>query len=434
VLAGAHFRTIALTAPGESPSCQIDLASDSEAALEMPRDLVDSYKQLVAEAGSLFGARHYEHYHFLLTLSDHTAHFGLEHHESSDDRVAERALLDPDRRKLMLGLLPHEYVHSWNGKYRRPADLATPDYQQPMVGDLLWVYEGLTSYLGYVLTARCGLLTPEQSREGLALDAAEMDHHAGREWRPLLDTAVAAQLLYGATPQWASWRRSTDFYREGVLVWLEADALIRQHSQGQRSLDDFCRRFHGAPGGAPVVKTYTQADIVSTLNAVEPYDWKGFLDARLRSTGEHAPLGGVEACGWKLAYTDSIPGLLKSREEADKIVDLSCSIGLRLKEDGNITDAVPGLAAAQAGIGPGMKLVAVNGRQFSRHVVRDAIRAAKTSTAPLELLVENGEYYKTHALDYHDGERYPHLQRDPSRPDLLEALVKPLSSSVAARR
>jgi predicted metalloprotease with PDZ domain len=238
----------------------------------MRPEQIESYKQLVTEAGTLFGARHYRHYRFLLTLSDHTAHFGLEHHESSDDRVGERALLDSNRGKLMSGLLPHEYVHSWNGKYRRPAGLATSDYQQPMQGELLWVYEGLTSYLGYVLTARCGLLALEESREGLAIDAADMDHRVGREWRPLQDTAVAAQLLYEAAPQWAYWRRGTDFYREGLLVWLEADALIRQQTHGTRSLDDFCRRFHGAPSGAPMVKTYTFDDVVATLNEVAPYD------------------------------------------------------------------------------------------------------------------------------------------------------------------
>jgi predicted metalloprotease with PDZ domain len=430
VLAGAHFRTIPLST--DEPGCEIDIAADGEAALDMRPEQIESYKQLVTEAGTLFGARHYRHYRFLLTLSDHTAHFGLEHHESSDDRVGERALLDPNRGKLMTGLLPHEYVHSWNGKYRRPAGLATPDYQEPMQGELLWVYEGLTSYLGYVLTGRCGLLAPEESREGLALDAADMDHRVGREWRPLQDTAVAAQLLYGAAPQWAYWRRGTDFYREGLLVWLEADARIRQQTHGARSLDDFCRRFHGAPSGAPMVKTYTFDDIVATLNDVAPYDWRGFLRTRLEATGEHAPLGGVEACGWKLGYGDSLPSLLRARETVDEVVDLSCSVGLRLKEDGTILDVVPGLAAAKAGVGPGMKVVAVDGRKFKRRVAREAIRAARSAPAPLDLLVENGEYFKHFAVDYHGGERYPRLERDASRPDLLEAILKP-AAAVASR-
>ncbi|HEV2064139.1 MAG TPA: M61 family peptidase, partial [Thermoanaerobaculia bacterium] len=255
VLAGAHMRTVVLT--DTEPKHSIQIAADSEAALDMLPEHEQKLRALVAETGALYGARHYRHYDFLLTLSNHTAHFGLEHHESSDDRVAERSLVDADLRKTFAGLLGHEMTHSWNGKYRRPAGLATGNYHDPMKGDLLWVYEGLTTYLGHILTARDGELTPEQFREQLAGIAATMDYQAGRSWRPLSDTAVAAQRLYEARSDWGAWRRGVDFYPESELLWLEADTVIRNESKGRKSLDDFCRAFLGGASGPPRVATYT---------------------------------------------------------------------------------------------------------------------------------------------------------------------------------
>ncbi len=425
VIAAALFRVVPLN-PGSDPPHEIDIAADSAAALAMTPERVAAYGRLVDEALALFGATHYRDYHFLYTLSDHTAHFGLEHHESSDDRVKERTLLDPDMWRRYASLLPHEFVHSWNGKYRRPADLTTPDYEKPMESDLIWVYEGLTDYLGYVLTARSGLETAEQVREELASIAAEMDHHPGREWRPLVDTAIAAQILYGVRPDWSSWRRGVDFYHEGVLIWLEADVIIRRQTSGSRSLDDFCRRFHGGASGAPKVVTYTADDVYAALNAVAPYGWKKFFADRVYAAPTRAPLGGVLGSGFRLAYHDERTDYAKSIEEAEKKVDCSSSIGITLKKDtGEILDTIPGMAAAAAGIGPGMRLVAVNGRRYSADVLRDALRATKISSGSLELLVENAEYYKTYALNYHDGDRYPALERDPSLPDLLGEILRP---------
>lgn len=425
VIAGSRFRSIKLT-EGEGPSFQIDMVSDSAEALRMSPDDIAHYKRLVAETEALFGARHYQHYHFLYTLSDYVAHFGLEHHESSDDRVAERTLIDPSLRKYNAGLLPHEFVHSWNGKYRRPAGLATPSYEQPMKGELLWVYEGLTEYLGNILTPRSGLLSAEEYRDNLARIAAYLDRYPGRTWRPLQDTTVAAQLLYSASPAWAAQRRGVDFYDEGELIWLEADVIIRQKTNGTRSLDDFCKRFHGGQNTPPMVKTYTFDDVVNTLNDVTAYDWRGFLTTRLNSTEAHAPLGGITGAGWKLVYTDVQSDYLKAYQEAKKTADLSFSIGLLAGEDGSIIDVVPGTVAALAGIGPGMKVTAVNGRRYALPILREAVRAAKSITEPIELLIENGELGKTYKLDYHDGERFPHLERDASKPDLLEQIVKRL--------
>ena len=432
VLAGVHFRRVDL-APGATPRQYLDMAADSPEALAIPDDQVVKLRQLMNEAYALFGARHFREYHFLLTLSDHVAHFGLEHHESSDDRVDERTWLDDDLRAAHSNLLSHELVHSWNGKYRRPAGLATPDFQQPMKDDLLWVYEGLTQYLGFVLAARSGIRAPQHTFDNLALVAASLDNQPGRTWRPLIDTAVEAQLLYGASNLWESWRRGTDFYDEGLLIWLEADVMIRQQTKGARSLDDFCRRFHGGASGVPRVVTYTFDDVVSTLNQVAPYDWRSFLTTRLESVSPRAPLGGVTQGGWRLTYRDSVPALLRAREEARKHVDLTYSIGIRVKkEDSVVEDVIPGSAAAQAGVAPGMKLVAVNGRKWSKEILRDAVRATKTSKEPLELLAENGDFIRTFRLDYHGGERYPYVERDTRKPDVVSEILKPLTKPVPA--
>lgn len=430
VIAGAHLRAIALS-PGETPAHQLNLAGDTAPAVDISPELLAGYKQLVAETGALFGARHYRHYDFLLALSEHVRPMGLEHHQSSDNRAPERMLHDPDLRTLFADLLPHEFVHSWNGKYRRPAGLATPDFQQPMRGELLWVYEGLTQYLGNVLTARSGLWTPEMYRENLAWVGAYLDQRPGRTWRPLADTAVAAQILYGAREEWAAWRRGVDFYDESDLIWLEADTIIRRQSQGRRSLDDFCRRFHGGASGAPAVVPYTFDDVVAALNEVAAYDWRSFLTARLNSTSPHAPLGGVEGSGWRLVFSEALNERQRAQEEADRLTDVRFSLGLILKreesdkEDGRILDVIPGTPAAEAGVGPGMKLVAVNGRRWSPDLLRATLRAAKGGTEPIELLIENASYYKTYRVNYRDGERYPHLVRDAARADLLDAILRP---------
>ncbi|MEP7132604.1 MAG: PDZ domain-containing protein, partial [Acidobacteriota bacterium] len=359
-------------------------------------------------------------------------HFGLEHHESSDDRVAERSLIDEDKRKANLAdLLSHEMVHSWNGKYRRPAGLMPGHFDEPMRGELLWVYEGLTQYLGEVLSARTGNLTNEQYRQSLAITAADMEATKGRAWRPLADTAVAAQILYGARPDWASWRRGVDFYPESNLLWLEADTLIRRETRGKKSLDDFCRLFYGGKSGAPSVVPYTADDVFAALNQVAPHDWKRFWNDRLQSTSPEAPVNGILASGWKIAWTDTPSEMQRSREESAKVTDVRHSIGFAVAEDGAIPDVVPDSPAARAGIGPGMRLVAVNGRRWTRETLREAIRGSRSQ--PVELLVENGDFYRTFRLEYSGGERYPRLERDASQPDVLTSIIKPLASSASAK-
>src|ERR1700722_15011442 len=421
VITGEFLKVVPLP---QDPVTDMDIAAHSAAALDASPDLWDHYKSLVEQTNKLFGAHHYRDYHFLLSLSDHVAHFGLEHHESDDSRIDERGLVDESERKAEAGLLPHEYVHSWNGKYRRPYDLATPDYQQPMQDDLLWVYEGLTEYLGEVLTARSGLLTEDQERDHLAQVAAQLDYTPGREWRNLQDTADAAPELYFSPRTGESWRRSTDFYDEDTLNWMWADVVIRQQSKGKKTLDDFCKLFHGAPSTGPMLKTYTFDDVVAALNQIVAYDWRGFWSERLTSHGPGAPLGGLEGSGWKLVYDETPSDMERGSEGSFHISDAAFSIGLALREDGTISDTIEGMSAAKAGIGPGMKLIAVNGRQFSPEVLHDALKSGKNSPEPLELLVENTDYYKTYKLDYHGGEKYPHLVRDESKPDLLSEILK----------
>jgi predicted metalloprotease with PDZ domain len=433
LIAGAHFRTIDLS-PGATPAHALHIVSDSDTALDVKPEDAAHFTQLVAETGALFGARHYRRYDFLLTVSDHVAHFGLEHHESSDDRLGEKYLTDDDARKLGAILLPHEMVHSWNGKYRRPAALATPDFQKPMGTELLWVYEGLTDYLGLVLAARCGLWTNDVFREQLALTAATLDCQKGRAWRPLADTTRAAQLLYTARREGAGWRRSVDFYHEGDLIWLEADVVVRQQTRGRRSLDDFCRSFFGGESGPPKVISYTLDDLVAALNQVAAFDWRDFFQKRVYAINPRAPLGGIEGSGWRLAYTNTPNSFLKSVEGAHKFTDLSFSIGLVLREDGGILDVIPDSPADRAGLGPAMKLTAVNGRRWTADLLRSAVSAARTNAAPIELLVENDDFFRSCKVEYHEGEKYPCLERDESKPDLLSQILKPLTPVSASTK
>jgi predicted metalloprotease with PDZ domain len=430
VQAGAHRRRIEL-GPADGPPVSVQLACDSEAGLEAAPAQIAQWKQLAAEAVALFGATHYRRYEFLYTLSDEVDHYGLEHHESSDDRADERALVDDELRGAHSGLLSHEYVHSWNGKYRRPAGLVTSDFQAPARTELLWVYEGLTSYLGWVLTARSGLADPEWQRQVLAGEAARLDRSPGRAWRPLKDTAIAAPIHFGGPGTWSSWRRSTDYYGEGMLIWLEADVLIRERTAGRRSLDDFCRLFFGGVSGPPAVVSYDLDDVVKALGQVAPHDWRGFFEARLDSTSQRAPLGGIEGSGWRLAWSDRLSACERAGERARERTDLRLSLGLELDRDNAITDVVPGSAAAQAGLAPGMKPIAVDGRRFSVERLREALRAGRNGTEPLGLVTEDGDFIRAFRLDWHGGELHPVLVRDAARPDLLAEILKPRTPRIA---
>ena len=435
VLAGSHLHEVPLGVVDGAPHFLV-LAAETEAQAELRPEQRAAFEKLVVEAQALFGARHYDSYRFLTSISDSVAHFGLEHHQSSDDRVGGDAFVDAELFTASATLWSHEYVHSWNGKYRRPVGLATSDFQQPMKDGLLWVYEGLTQYLGVVLAARSGLQAQATVLENIATEADDMEQHRGRTWRPLEDTAVAAQVLYPARHDWEAWRRGVDFYFEGTLIWLEVDALLRERSNGARSMNDFCRRFHGGKSGGPEMRPYTLDDVVATLADLVPYDWRGHFEKRLQATAKDAPLQGLEAAGWRLVYGPVRSAFQKAIETRDQQMDLRASIGmvvdLRLSSAGDLVDVVPGSPAFRAGLGPMMRLVAVNGRRFtgstsSEQMLRRAV--ARTPAEPLELLVENAETFRTYRLDYQGGARYPKLEPIPGRRDLLSAILAPLGTS-----
>jgi len=425
VLAGRYFREIPL-APEITPKHYLDMAADGPEEVELSKEHIADFDRLVRETGALYKSRHYNSYHFLVTLSDEVAHFGLEHHQSSDDRVTATTFTD-DREFVLDGLLlPHEFTHSWNGKYRRPAGLATSNYQKPMEGDLLWVYEGLTEYLGDVLAARCGIWTPEQYKQRLSTIAAEYDNRPGRTWRDIQDTATSAQILYDAGGGWDNWRLSVDYYDEGELIWLDVDTTIRKMTDGKKSIDDFVAKFHGLGGNTgPKVVPYTFDDVVAGLNGVVANDWATFLRSRLDSNAYHAPLGGLENGGYKLTYTDK-PNSWSAMEDAESgTYDFWYSVGLHVGKSGTVGDVLKGGVSDKGGLGPGMKVVAVNGRAYTPDVLKAAIRDATGSGPALELIVENTGFYKIIRLDYHGGERYPQLERVSSVPDRLDDILKP---------
>lgn len=421
VLLGRYFRTVELS--DAAPKYFLHIAADSAAALEIKPEVQEQLRNLVLELGKLFGSRPHSEYHFLLSLSDYVAHFGLEHHESTDIRYAEQTLTNSDLHNHFMWICSHEVVHSWNGKYRRPAGLVRPDPQEPLEGELLWVYEGLTSYLGYVLAARSGLWTPDVFRENLALLAARQDQRAGRSWRPLIDTCVAAQLLYPAASGGMSWRRSVDFYDEGALIWLEVDTIIRQETEGKKSLDDFCRTFFGGQDDKPAVKPYDMQEVANTLRSLVARDWQAFFEDRVYKITPRAPMRGINGAGWKLTGTNVVTTRLKASDAGEKEFDLTYSIGLQLADDGTVKDVVKFSAADQAGVVSGSKILGVDGRKWSEAALRSALK--RSGEKPIELLLERGDHFKNCSLAYNGGERYPTLVREESVKDLLSEIVQP---------
>lgn len=420
---GKYFAKVLLS--NEPVPVEMDIAGETADSIKYSPDTLAWWKKLVAQANLAFGAHHYRKYRFLLTVSDEGGDEGLEHHESSEDGVGENALSDRLAMLDLGDLLSHEYTHSWNGKYRRPASLTTPDFEQPMKGDLLWVYEGLTQYLGHVFPARSGVWTPEMFRDVFADTYAGMNMQSGRKWRPLVDTAVSVQYTYPSPRPWMNARRRVDYYDEGSLIWLDADVLIRQKSNGKLSLDDFLHKFHGGQSASPAVLTYSLDDIVQTLNSVVPYDWKQFFVDRVYRIAPSAPIGGVENGGWKLVYNDT-PNMQTQVDERNRnFINEMYSIGLNVDDEGVIRDLNPELAGAKAGLAPGMKILKVNDKEFSLDELRNAVYATKDSSKSLTIQAQNGKDIATYKLNYSGGEKFPHLVRDSSKPDYLSEIAKP---------
>jgi predicted metalloprotease with PDZ domain len=424
VFAGRYFRSIPLDA-----NVKLDIVADSSASYDTIRpEQIAVHRKLVQESYALFGGKHFDHYDMLLALSDHMGDVGLEHHRSSENRRLPGYFYDWDREAVGRGLLPHEFSHSWNGKFRRPAGLVTPNFNSPMRNDLLWVYEGLTSYLEGVLAARSGLWTPDFMRQYLAYTAASMDHNRpGRAWRDLEDTTYQPIVTARRALSWVTWERTEDYYPEGALIWLDVDTKIRELSGDKRSLDDFCRAFFGGADGALGPVTYTLADIVRALNGVTAYEWDKFLTQRLHSHEPGAPLEGLARGGWKLIYGDMQTEYLRGLEDQRKAVDFMFSLGMLVsnREYGQIADVLWGGPAYEAGLTAGTVVVAVNGREYRPDRLREAVVAAHNTHVPIELIAKNLDRYRIVHVAYFDGLKYPRLEKVERAPDRLSLITKP---------
>ena len=432
VITGQYFHEFAL-APSITPRHYIDVVSDEPTDSNLRPSTLAEINNLVREASALYASHHYNVYHFLLTLSDVAGEEGLEHGQSSDNGVGEKGYADDAHQLDEADLLSHEFTHSWNGKYRRPVGLYQPDFATPQQGALLWVYEGMTQYLGNVLAARSGLETQEQYRDLLALSAASLDYRPGREWRPTEDTAVAASVLRGGNPAWINWRRGQDYYQEGELLWLDADTLIRKLTQDKKSLDDFQKIFLAKGGNTgPLIVTYNFDELVQDLNQIAPYDWAKFLHDRVDNIQPHADFAGIEQGGYKLVYKDKPTRSARTLQSVNgwrsRGLDCWYSIGIHVANDGKISDVRWNGPADRARLAPGQKIIAVNDKIYTPEALREAIRAAKTSKDPIRLILQADMFVQTAEIDYHDGERYPALERVEGTPDYLDEITKPLTT------
>jgi len=436
IIAGEYFHEYPL-AQTVAPKHYIDVVADYPEDAELRPALLAEIANLVREADALYASHHYNAYHFLLTLSDVAGGEGLEHGQSSDNGVGEKDYASAASQLRDSDLLSHEFTHSWNGKYRRPAELYQPDFATAQHGALLWVYEGMTQYLGNVLAARSGLKTAQQYRDMLAMVAAGLDATPGRLWRPTEDTAVAASLLRGGSRAWDNWRRGQDYYFEGELLWLDADTLIRKLTDNKKSLDDFQKLFLGKGGNtSALIVPYTFDEIVADLNQVAPYDWAKFLSDRVDVINPRADVAGIERGGYRLVYRDKPSAAQRTLEATahGRSSGLDCwySLGLNLTGDGVINDVRWNGPADQARLAPGDKLIAVNGDIFSNEALQAAIRAAKSSTEPIRLIVQADKFVRTAQISYHDGERYPALERIEGAPAYLDDIIKPLTKPETA--
>ena len=421
VLAGRYYREWAL-----SPRVDLNVFADTPQELEAKPDQIEAHRRLVDQAVKTFGAQHYDHYEFLLSITDQLGGIGLEHHRSSENGVNPGYFTDWENSVTRRNLLPHEFTHSWDGKFRRGADLWTPDFRTPMRNSLLWVYEGQTQFWGYVLQARSGIVSKQDTLDAYALIAANLQNTRGREWRPMVDTTNDPLISARRPKGWASWQRSEDYYNEGLLIWMEVDAMLRRMSGGKKSIDDFARAFFGIRDGDWGEVTYTFDDVAATLNRIQPYDWAGFLRTRITETGKPAPVAGFEQNGYRLVYTAEPTSYYKKAEAARKITDLSYSMGLVVNGEGEVTASVWDSAAFKAGLDVGATLVAVGGQPYSADRLKAAVLAAKGAREPIRLLVRSQDQLRDVVVDYHDGPRYPRLQKIGTGEAGLDRLLTPL--------
>ena len=435
VYSGVNYKRIELS-PTPTDKVFLDVFADAPEDLNITPEQLETHKNLAAEADKLYGSHHYDHYDFLLLLSDKVSGIGLEHHQSSEDGLPANYFTNWAAGVGRRDLLGHEYTHSWDGKFRRPADLWTPNFNVPMRDDLLWVYEGMTQYFGNVLTARSGMRTPEETREVFARVAAGFEISPGREWRPLVDTTNQPTVSQRTPVTWVSWQRPEDYYTEGALIWLDADTKIRELTGGQKSLDDFAKLFYGPYNGSYITFTYHFDDVVKALNTVAPFDWDSFLKSRVYDLHPAVPLDGITRGGYQLVYTDTPVAWVEKAEAAGGYADFSTSLGFSIgsprddnsKNPGALSNVWWNSPAFKAGVTPDMQLLAVNGTAYTPAVLKQAIVAAENDTKPIDLTFMRGNQLKTIAMDYHRGLRYPSLQRVEGTPDRLDDILAPSKS------
>ncbi|MCO8029213.1 peptidase M61 [Brevundimonas diminuta] len=426
VFAGAHYRQIDLDPGGRSP-VRLNVVADTAKMLEASDEHIQLHRNLVQQADRLFGARHFNHYDFLLAVTDKLGGIGLEHHRSSENSVDVKYFTDREATLADRDLLGHEYTHSWNGKWRRPADQLTPNLNEPLQNSLMWVYEGQTQYWGLVLTARAGLMSKQQALDVLAMSAASFQNIPGRQWRAMQDTTNDPIISQRRPQPWGSYQRSEDYYREGSLIWLDADTLIREQTSGKRSLDDFAKAFFGVEDGNWDPAPYTFADVTSTLNGVQANDWAAFLRERLDAVGpgSRGPLDGIERGGYRLVFKEEPSGYMGALYKELGRNDFTYSLGFMMNKANKITSVLWGGPAFEQGLTSGWEVVAVGGRAASADALKEAVTAAKGSSEPIELILKNGDVFKTVRFDYHDGLRYPHLERIEGTPDRLGDILSP---------
>ncbi|MDB5468821.1 MAG: peptidase [Caulobacter sp.] len=422
MFAGRYYRQFDLDPGGRSP-VKLNVVADRPELLEASDEQIARHRALVVQADRLFGARHYDRYDFLLALTDRMGGIGLEHHRSSENGSDPEYFTSWDRLSDKRGLLPHEYTHSWNGKFRRGADLWTPDYATPMRDSLMWVYEGQTQFWGVILAARSGLVSRDQTLENLAMTAATYEARVGRQWRDIADTTNDPIISARKPKGWLSWQRNEDYYADGLLVWLDADSLIRERTDGKKSLDDFAKAFFGVEDGSYVPRTYVFEDVVATLNGVTPYDWATFLKDRIEGRGRPAPLDGFARGGWKLVYAETPTAYQKAADTAAKRHDFTYSVGLNLKPTGEIQQVQWDGPAFKQGLVVGATVVAVDGEAYSDTRLKGAITRAKGGKKPIQLIVKDGERYRIVDLAWNGGLRYPKLERIEGTPDRLGDLL-----------
>jgi predicted metalloprotease with PDZ domain len=425
LFAGRYYKQFDLD-PGAKVPVRLNVFADTPESLEAKPEQIEPHRKLVQQAYKLFGSHHYKHYDFLFALSDDFGGIGREHHQSSENGVKPGYFTEWAKGEAGRDLLPHEFTHSWDGKFRRPAGQNVPNFNTPLKNELLWVYEGQTQYWGSVLGARSTLVSMAGARDALAATAARYDSIAGRSWRAMQDT-VNDPILNARRPLgWSNWQRSEDYYSEGQLIWLDVDTLIREKSGDKKSLDDFARAFYGINDGSFLPAFYTFEDVVAALNKVVPYDWASFLRARVDGHGPGAPLDGLARAGWKLVYTDTPTDYIKGADDRNKVTDLSYSLGFTVSAEGNVRNVIWDGVGFRAGLAANTSIVAVNNRVYKPELLKNAIKAAKDGKEPIQLLVKKGNVLRTIALDYHGGLRYPRLERIPGTKDRLEAIYSAL--------